>query len=128
MSYSIEKLEGEPIIINRWEVDFDDKVELPLVVKEIRELLDKATEPTHLISDRTVYKPTVETGSAGAQAAGRGPNPLFHHPNIGKIAFVTTDKITELIAKGMKSNTYGAVHIEICETMEDALAYVRTQD
>ena len=125
MAYSIQKVPGEPIIINRWEADFDDKLELPQVVGQLQEILDEATEPMHLISDRRVYTPSVDAARRGAGAAGRGRNPLFHHPNIGKIVFVSSSEMVRLIAEGMSSNTYGSIRIKVVETMDEALAYVR---
>lgn len=67
-----------------------------------------------------------ESVQASSMAA-RGDNPLFHHPKVKQVLLVVGDIMQELSAKGMQSDTFGNVNIRTFKSVEEALAYARSQ-
>ncbi len=128
MSFKVELLSGEPIILNTWYADFDFANEEPMAKSDIKQLLDRANGPTHLINNWLAFSHSLEELMVGASGTTRGDNPLFHHPNIGKIVFVTTSATMKTAAEGMASEQWGKVQIATFETLDEALDYVRSDE
>ncbi len=62
---------------------------------------------------------------AGANLTARGNNPIFHHPNVRSVIYVTKSNLTALAAKGMDSDVFGNLNISVFGTLEEALTHVR---
>jgi hypothetical protein len=52
---------------------------------------------------------------------------LLTHPLMKEFLVVTNVKLVELAAKGLSSDIFGNVAVQVFETLEDALAYAREQ-
>ena len=65
------------------------------------------------------------TAHCWASLAARGKNPIFHHPNILGVIYVTQSALSTLGAKGMKSDSFGNLDIKVFGTLDEALAHVR---
>lgn len=126
MSFSIELLPDEPILFQVWDEDYSVKDEAEENIRQIRELLDSATEPVFFINDMRFVHLTLDDIIIGANATGRGEAPVFQHPNIREVVFISESKLLELGARGMKSATFGNVDIKVFKTPEEALAHIHT--
>lgn len=127
MSYEVSLLPDEPIILVVWHEDFVLTVDLIPAIKEMHQLLDSVTEPYYMISDST--RPTIRFDDllVGAYYAVKGPNPIFKHPNFAGITLISHQKFAEIMAKGMKTATFGYMDVPVVHTMEEALAVARNR-
>ena len=125
MSYSIEKLPGEPVILTIMGEDFSME-EHEEFLGELIALFDSQPEPVYLIADVENYTFSLQDLLIAVNKAARGGAAILHHPNLAGTLTVSTSKLMRLSAKGVKSDTFGNVHAEIFNTVEEALTYVRT--
>ncbi|MEM6530801.1 MAG: hypothetical protein AAF653_21065, partial [Chloroflexota bacterium] len=61
----------------------------------------------------------------GATIATREEKPVFQHPMIEHLVFVTTNRALQMAAKGLNTATFGNVSIDVFETLDEALAFAR---
>jgi hypothetical protein len=87
--------------------------------------LDSLDEPVYFINDTSAVDFDLATVIEGSNLVARGENPIFHHPNIRSVIYVTQSDLGALAAKGMDSNAFGNVDVKIFRTLDEALAYVR---
>jgi hypothetical protein len=124
MSFKIELLPNEPILRQVWAEDYSVKEEAKENIRQIRELLDSATEPVFFINDMRFPNLSLDDIIIGANVTGRGEAPIFQHPNIRQVIFISESKLLELGARGMKSATFGNVDIKVFKTPEEAMAHI----
>ena len=127
MSYSVEKLPGEPIVVSTMLDDFSVADHLPGMIDELSALFDSQPEPVYYISDVGHLSLNLEDILFGSTATARGQNPVLHHPNIKRTILVTSSKMIKLAVKGMNSEVFGNIRIDLFETVDEAFAYVREQ-
>lgn len=126
-NFKFEKLPGEPIGIFTALPGYDMSVDVVAGTAAAFEFLDAQDEPIYYIHDFLVVDfPDVEDVSVGAMTVALSENPLFKHPNIREIIFVTTNMLFSLAAKGLDSNLYGNIKSRTFATMEEALSYARS--
>ena len=125
MSYRLEMLPDEPIVLIPTPEDFKVGVDIPAATDEFYRFMENAEQDVYLIVDVTHYKVNVEDMLSGASMAARGGTALFHHPRIYKILIVTPQKLAAVSAKGMNSAPFGFPRVEPFPTMEEALAEAR---
>lgn len=125
MSFHVEKLPGEPIIFLALNEDYDLMNEIEFSNKALRDLFEAQDDPQILIIDFKVNLKLDEI-IAGSSNVGRGEQPIFHHPNIKQIIFVTSSPALRLSAKGLGSDMFGNLNIHVVDTVEDALAHARS--
>lgn len=125
MSYNTILPPGEPIIVQTLNDDFDVAGELGPAMREVHDVLSAYEKPVFLIVDMSAYKLSVDDLVVGASMSSGGEEPIFKHPNIRQVVFVSPSKIVELAAKGMNTATFGHVDIRVFASQEAALAYVR---
>lgn len=128
MSYTVEKYEGEPIIVAMLHADFNLEKEAQASSQESIALLDAAPEPVYYISDSSQVKFSTDETIKGTSFAARGENPVFHHPNIKQVLMVIGDNAMQaMTAAGMQTETFGNVNIKTFATLDEALTYARGQ-
>ena len=88
---------------------------------EIRRLLDASPEPLFLIDDVREMNMTFDDLVASASLGSRGQDPLWHHPKMRSVYFITGSKIIEAIAAGLNSPVFGNVHVKVFASVEEAL-------
>jgi len=126
MSFDTKLLPNEPILLQIWNADFSFKAEAEEVEKQAKEILDSVDEPVFYIADMRAARLTLEDVIAGANQTGRGAEPIFKHPNVRQIIFISENRILELGAKGMRSPVFGGIDVKVFKTLDEALAYVRS--
>jgi hypothetical protein len=126
MSYSIEQLTDDPIVIVTLHEDFDFKLEGEQSTLEAIALLDSLDESVYYISDISAAQFDFEDTIMGSNMAARGENPLFHHRNVKQVLLVVGDVMQEMSAEGMQSDVYGNVNIRAFHNIDDALAHARS--
>ena len=128
MSFTIERLPDEPIILFRVGEGYRITTDLDPAIAEIMQMLDALDERVYLVLDESLEPtPTMEELLIATQVLTRGENPLFHHPNIRVLLVITTDEVLRLSYQGAASEMFGQLHAEIFDTLDEALAYARAQ-
>jgi len=94
---------------------------------ELIALFDSQEEPAYLIADVENYTFSLQDLLIAVNKAARGgAAAILHHPNLAGTITVSTSGLMRLSAKGVKSDTFGNIHAEVFNTIEEALTYVRT--
>ncbi len=126
MSYALEKIHGEPIVLFTGHRDFHVARELDKASHEVVRLLDAQSEPVFLIQDELRQPvPDVEEMIEAGGALAVGNHAIYRHPMLAGVIIVTQNEVTHALYDGLDSDIYGHVHVRIVETLEDAFAYAR---
>lgn len=125
MPYKVEQLLNEPIILATISgTATPEDAEATLV--EVKKLLDKQTSRVIHIIDFTSISLNFNDIIKGSNQFARGNDPVFHHPMLGELIFVTHEKLIKMTAKGMDSDPFGHVKIAVFESLDDALVHTRS--
>jgi len=125
MATGFTKLENEPVVIITWPSEYNLAAELPKSMPKYIHLLDAATEPIYWIVDATQAAFKADEIILGTSLLTHGEHPLYHHPNIRQVIYITTSNIMKLAAEGLKGNAFGHVDIKIFDDLDQALEYTR---
>ena len=88
-------------------------------------LFNSVSEPVVLILDVTQAEVELDGIMRGASSVYRGDSPLFRHPNVRQILQVSNNPAFEMAARGLDSEVFGDVKIEVFHTLKEALNYAR---
>ncbi|MDX9990741.1 MAG: hypothetical protein RBS68_01710 [Anaerolineales bacterium] len=128
MTSTLQKLPNEPIIVDSMSPDYNLSVELPQALPKLIETLEQLTEPVFWIVDVSkVEKMSVEDLLVGTDLLITGQNPLYRHRNIREAMYVTNNQMIRMAAAGVSDEFFGNLKIQVFETLEAALQYVRKQ-
>jgi hypothetical protein len=125
MSYTFEKLPGEPILLNVLSETYDIGRDASASTEQLLDLLDTMDVPAFLIIDARGLEMNFGDMVAGLGPATRGEAAVFRHPNIREIVLVTTSNLGNMAAKALGQLQYGGLNSSAFETLDEALAYVR---
>lgn len=125
MPSQIEKLLNEPIVVVHLSSDYDVKTELPQSVPEYLKLLNTLADPVFWIVDLSAVVLDMEGIIFGANMLARSENPLYHHPNVCQVIYVTTNPTLRAAVEGMTSRLFGRVAITAVNTLDEALMLAR---
>lgn len=125
-TFTVEKLDGEPILLATVFADFSIARDMPLSDAASQAYLDATTDPLFWVIDVSQFTPTFDAIVQGANRGARGEKPLWHHPMIRQMIFVSPHSVVHTAAKGMNSVSFGRLHIQVFSTVEEALMFCRT--
>lgn len=125
MSYSIEKLPDEPILIVTLHKEFAFSRDSVAANMEAKAVLDQSKEPLYYVADTSAVRFNMDETVEGSNFASRGETAIFQHPNIKQVLLVVGDIMQEMTAAGMRSEAFGSVNILTFASREDALAHAR---
>lgn len=127
MTYSIQLLADENILLGEWMVDFVYNQHIHTFEDEVRTIFD--TTPTKLtfIMQMHGVKLTFDDILTGASNVTRKEKAIFLHENIEQVIFVTESKALQMAARGLKTATFGNVDVKVFEALNKALAFVRSK-
>ncbi len=128
MSFNIEMLPDEPIILMTVYTDFDPEHDMPVIESQLREMLDAAETTLDFVLNFSQVSLSLDQVISIINSVTRGENPLLHHPNMGKQARVTSNRMIQLAAKGLNSKAFGFLSVNVFETVDDALEYIRADE
>jgi hypothetical protein len=127
MSYKIETLTGEPVILLILTQDAAISEDMPKSGAEIRTLLDQASEPMFFIMDMSAMQISLDDLILGSNLGARGEQPLTRHPHLKEMLFVSSSKMVKLGLKGLNTLAFGNMKVKAFDTLDEALAYVHAQ-
>jgi hypothetical protein len=125
MPTEFKKLDNEPIVVVTLPKEYNLAAELPKLLPRYLSLLDASPEQLYWIVDARNSPLTMEEIVTGASLVARGEHPLYHHPNIRQVIYVTSNQIMRLAAEGMKNEVFGRVNIKLFDDLDEALTYTR---
>lgn len=125
MSFTVEKLPNDPVIVQTFNEDYDLANEIKLSNAKMFETLDAVTEEKVYLIDVFKFQISFEDIIKGANIVARGERPLWHHPKLKQIVLVTEDPALRLAAEGMESSVFGGLKIPVFATVDEALVYTR---
>lgn len=126
-TYQLQALPGEPIVIVTIFKDYSIARDMPLSDAEGRILLETLDEPVFYITDITRFTPSMDDLLLGANRGARGEDPMWHHPKIREMVFVSPSTLIHVAAKGMNTVTFGNLKVQVFRTVDEALAYCRAE-
>ena len=137
MSYTVKKLDHEPIIHYKLGADYSIVAESAAAEAEVIALVAAQVEPVYVIFDFSQVKLGLEdvvqgsnmlvSGVGAKRHAGEKTQGIFDQPNMRQMIMVTDSRLIQMAAKGMNSPIFGNQNIVVCATPEEALAYARSQ-
>lgn len=128
MPNTVQKLPNEPIVLDKVSADYRLSVELPSAISKLFELADGLIEPVFWIVDVSEVKEmTIEDILTGTELLIKGKKPLYRHPNIREVLYVSTSRLIRMAAAGLASEIFGNLKISVFDNLESALQYARKQ-
>jgi hypothetical protein len=125
MAYTVKHIQEDNVILTQLHADFDYATEGERSIIEATDALDNVTTPVYYISDISAVQFSMQDTIEGSNAAARGDNTLFHHPNIKQVLLVIGDALQQLATQGLTSNAFGNTNIKAFATLDEALDYAR---
>jgi hypothetical protein len=129
MEFHTDKLPGEPITI--WQ--FDETWDWSHTEKSndrLRQFWSSEPEPCYHIV-RVMVGGTLDDYLAGFNAVAYGPTPLFKHPNLKMVIFISTDPVLQEAVNGIQDpdGVFEKLSIPLLymPSYEEALAFIRQQ-
>jgi hypothetical protein len=126
MSYSVEKLPNEPVVLSVLYADHNVAIEGEQSLMDTLKVLDAQRNPVYLVLDILEMNFRLDDAIQAVSMATQ-QNQVFKHPRIIETVAVTNSRLMQLVAKGMKSATFGNLNIRVFDSRSAALAYARTQ-
>ena len=123
MSYTVTKMAGEPVVIIKFNADFDAHVETQQAFEASAKLLAEQSEPVFVIWDVLESSTDFQGIMEGANMSRINATPVNERGSI----VVTSDPVVKMAMEGMNSEIYGYVVVPVFETFDEALAYVHEQ-
>ena len=90
---------------------------------EVQRILSQAEVPVFLIMDLSQVSMTIDGVIRSSNRLARGPDAPFHHPMCKGVAIVTTERIAQLVVRGLQTETFGNLRVCVCSTVENALQH-----
>ncbi len=125
MNYTVERLSDVPAILTTVSKDFEINRELEAMNRDTLAILDPAEVPLFLITNFQVSLGIDDLFQSASTL--RKENSIWKHPNIRQVIVITEDPLLRLAAKGMGSPLLGGFNVKLFDSVEEALAYVRSQ-
>ena len=102
MSYKIELLAGENILLGRWNEDFVFQDEIEVYNRETLNLLNSLKTPVYFVHEFGNPGLSMQDIISGASIATKSEESTFRHKMIKQVIFITTNPALSIAANGFK--------------------------
>lgn len=126
MSYHLEKLTNEPIVLNVLHADCRLSVEGRAILAELLPLLEAQRDPVYLILDSSAMAFDVTEILQGTALVARYYE-VFKHPQVRELISVIEKPFLKAAAEALSNPRFGGVKVHIVPSLDAGLAYARTQ-
>ena len=127
MSFTVEKRDDISAIIITFHTDFGGGRQIKRYVSEIVDLLDNCDGPVYQIVDSADLKLSFNDVMLMIKEAVTNKQVISNHPNSKGIVIVTNKRFYKMAAKGLNTRSFGHLKLEIFESLDEALNWVREQ-
>lgn len=124
MSYLIDRIEGEPIVLITYGRDFESLTEMVPILMDGIIMVASIPGGAFVINDLTHVDLILEEVILGANLAHSDISPFSNPQVLGNI-LVTTNDLIKLAANGLNSETFGFLHLPVFNTLVEAIDYAR---
>jgi hypothetical protein len=124
MSYLIDRIEDEPIVIITYGRDFESLTEMIPILMDGIIMVASIPGGAFVINDLTHVDLILEEVILGANLAHNDISPFANPQVLGNI-LVTTSDLIKLAATGLNSETFGFLHLPVFNTVVEAVEYAR---
>ena len=121
MYYTLTSMPEHNVHVFTFQEGWDTPAGVEARAADIQRILREAQKPVFLVMDVSQVPITVEGVIRSSNRLARGPNAPFHHPMCKGVALVTTERIAQLIARGLQTETFGNLRVCVCDSVEEAL-------
>lgn len=125
--FTITRLPSEPILLCQVAPYYSPNPNMEQLDTAVSAILDRADESLFCVSDLTNITfddsdllVTVARSTVEEQA-------LWRHPKLRKLVLVTSLPIIHTALDAIQARTAGGRHVEVFETLDEALVYCRAQ-
>jgi len=125
--FTVEKLPNLPIVLFTSLPGYDIMHDLGDSIMAAVQIIEAQSRPIYYIQDIHNLEIDFEGVVDAANQLSRGDSPLYHHPKIIKVIGVTSDAAVRMAFKGMNSAVFGNTEVLAFDTVDEAIAYVRSQ-
>lgn len=125
--FSVAVLPGEPIILVTLDEDFNVGDHIHLADAETRDILSNTQETFFDIIDTTRWRVDFDQMLQAASAGARGEDPIWKHPQIRRVIFVTQNRMLVMAAHGLRTATFGNLEALVFNSLDEALTWCRAQ-
>ena len=126
MSYTLELRKDISSIVATMPHNFDMATEYESFSRERYELFERANQQLYYIIsiEQTL---TLDDIIKSANALTHGQYGIGQHPNFRKMLVVTGDQILTLAARGMSSDSFGNMPVEVFAHFDEAIAFAQSK-
>ncbi len=121
MAYDITLLPEKNACIFTFREGWDTPAAVEARARDTQRILAEVEAPIFFVMDLSQVKMTIEGVVRSANRLARGPDAPFHHPMCRGVALVTTERIAQMVARGLQTETFGKLRVCVCSTVEEAL-------
>jgi hypothetical protein len=125
MSYTIEQLPGEPIVLVTFANPFDIRTDIPLFVEELRAIFDASPEPLIDITDTRGLKIAFGDIVAGMAMLTRGTMSVLNHPNVARYIIVADSDLIRVAGQALGQRQYGNLRVSVVKDPGEAQRLAR---
>jgi hypothetical protein len=127
VSYKIEKMADEPVVICTLEKGFNLGRDTAPYAKELQALLDSQPEQVYLITDARQLEVSFGDLIQGLTVVARGDLAVVRHPKIINLITVGRSALLDLGSNALKQAQYGSLNIpvQVYTRMEDAWSFIQ---
>jgi hypothetical protein len=127
MSFKVELLPDEPILVSTFDASFSVSRETRQLVQQMLAYLDAATEPLYMVDDTLLVTLNFSDLVGALALVTRGETDVVRHKNLRRIVIVTKSDIVKFGTTALKQTQYGGKEVAVYSNMEDALAAIRME-
>ncbi len=84
------------------------------------------TEPVYYIMDASAATFDMNVIIQAASSTSQSSQGTFHHPNVKGVLIVSPHDVIHVAAEGLRTDVYGNVRVRTFHSLDDALAFARS--
>jgi hypothetical protein len=123
MSYTIQVYPDKSIIWQTLGAEYDFATDVGAAIHEELQILNAASKPMVIVIDMRSLQ--LDWNGILFLASHGVPEEINNHPRLCKIILISTDEVVAESAKGLDSQPFGFVKLDIVASPEDALTQAR---
>lgn len=122
---TITVMDTLPVLMNTLQADFNVTDDWPWAEQEWRRILGAHPEPLFAIDDITELNISLGDIIAYASLGTRGRDPIWRHPKLRGLYFISQSKVIEKAVAGLARPTFGLTSAKVFGSVEEALADIK---
>ncbi len=121
MSHDITLLPESNVCIFTFHEGWDTAAGVEKRAQDVKRILAEVEKPVFLVMNLSEVRMTLDGVVRSANRLARGPDAPFHHPMCRGVALVTTERIAQMVARGLQTETFGNLRVCVCSDVEEAI-------